>query len=1786
MYLRDTNNRARTAAVRGAESGRATIAFVTLVLLMLSVSIDGHAQIQFEEKTSVAGHFDTSESWGASWGDLNGDLWPDLYVVNHRFRPSLFRNNGDGTFTNMALQVDTSRTWLGFNLADTHGGAWADFDADGDQDLSIATGTCCDGQLMVNDGGLFTESAATYGVDDDREGRLPLWLDYNGDGELDLSYMSGSSARLFENTPTPPFPNVATSSGIGGFCWRNQYAILSDIDGDDSMEYICVREGNFPMRTMDFDAGVFTENTYLPADMIAHGTDTAVGDFDGDLLPDILVMRGNLMPNQAEYIADANNLNTSVESWVTSGTGAGLRTITFKTTGPVTITAYSNQVAFPWKIFRGANGNTLPNNPGTNQSITTWTMDPADPEDHGLAYDYPGFDPDIAPNRGTYAGYDPTTDVWTVTLVAGEQGSRAYYVIASGAEITDLDLEGDAPNDAPIAPALLMNTGSGFQNEVWSRGDVGQQMRCVSAATADFDNDMDLDLYLVCRGGVENISNRLFVNDGTGHFTEAAAAGGAAGLIGKGLASKAGTGENVATADYDLDGYMDLFVTNGLIMQPFGVGAADQLFRNTGSGNHWLEVELKGTISNIEGIGAKILFTTDPGGSNEKIQLRERNGGYHRWSQNHMRTHVGLGSNTSVDVEVRWPSGTVDIFTGVNADQLVEITEGGTLQVLTAGAAVGDPDPVSGDECGSPLYRASEDTGIFLWKDCDGNGEWRLDLIGGDATAPVMQAGSVISSDALQAVSGISLESLDTMDNTVANVIDFELTVSGGGLDAFLFSESTGAATCLFIPQQSIDIYLGAGHVRVQSPVNLTDPAAPCVAVSVADVSVSESAASADIAVSLSDAASTDVSVDITTGDATATSGNDYTTLSETVTFAAGEVAKIVTVSIVDDATFESEENLNLTLSNVNGAVIQSASALLTIVDDDAAPACGQPDFDPAVDKVLAVWKDCGTDDWHIRASAGGGTGVNHHGALLSTDVPTQVTPFSFEGNDVINVGPLAAFDYRMVMSANGVDGVDFTVNPQTGLCLTTVDPSIPIIIGADGTVASSPIDLNSISPCITAEVLETSTPEANASALIDVALSSAATTDLTVDITTIDNTAVAGSDYTATTLTLTIAAGATTATATVPVINDSDFESDENFAVMLSNGSGLFIADDYANVTIVDDDADVFCGQPVVDPAVDKVLAVWKDCGTDNWHVEASAGGGTAIRHSGTLTATSALSNVTASSFEPNDSIDYSNPLEIAYDMWMSGVGTDRFNFEADATTALCLTTLDPSIAIKVGAAGTIVSSPVDLTTLGGCVGFSVADINVSESDTSANLTVTLSSASANTVSVEATAIADSAQSPDDFAATTQTLTFAPGQTQASFTVAIVDDTVYESTESLTVQLSNPTGAFVLDPSALVTIADDDGIAACGEPAVNAATDKVLALWKDCSSDRWFASASAGGGTAINHNGSIVADSALTNVVGVSLEGNDTVDGSNPAAVMFDLWMSNAGTDGFEFDAASGTGLCLTTSDPSITVIVGAAGTAVTPPVDLSTLASCVTVSVGGVSVDEDAGTVVVPITLSASSATDVTVDVSATDASAILTEDYNGAAQAVVISAGQLSADAVFTIVDDSVTEPEETFVVSLSNAVGAQILQASAEVTILDDDANIACGAPAIDGAVTKALYVWKDCGTSTWHMRATAGGETGIQHEGTVTLTNGIFTSTPAYTAYSMEGIDSVVISNADTVATYLWRMSYNGVDGMDFDISAGAGICLDILDPALPVLIGANATAVTAPLDLETQGACQ
>ena len=184
---------------------------------------------------------------------------------------------------------------------------------------------------------------------------------------------------------------------------------------------------------------------------------------------------------------------------------------------------------------------------------------------------------------------------------------------------------------------------------------------------ADFDNDKDVDLY-VARSHInraENLNNLLFLNNGDGTFVEAPGASGAAG-------TSMGFVGGLASADINNDGFIDLLTANGEDVAINPVSGPLQLFVNQGNANNWLMVELVGTQSNRDAIGASVIVTS--GGTS---QLREQNGGVHHRSQDHRRLHFGLGSDALIDqIEVRWPSGIVQVLSNIDVNQRLRITEG------------------------------------------------------------------------------------------------------------------------------------------------------------------------------------------------------------------------------------------------------------------------------------------------------------------------------------------------------------------------------------------------------------------------------------------------------------------------------------------------------------------------------------------------------------------------------------------------------------------------------------------------------------------------------------------------------------------------------------------------------------------------------------------------------------------------------------------------------------------------------------------------------------------------------------------------------------------------------------------------------------------------------------------------------------------------------------------------------------------------------------------------------
>jgi hypothetical protein len=224
--------------------------------------------------------------------------------------------------------------------------------------------------------------------------------------------------------------------------------------------------------------------------------------------------------------------------------------------------------------------------------------------------------------------------------------------------------------------SLYQQTAPELFNDVNMNTSVGPETRKVlgfGVGFFDCDNDGFRDIFQVNGHVQDDIQQRephvtyaqpslLFRNLGQGRFEEVGLKSGppfAQPIVGRGL----------AWGDIDNDGRVDALITanNGPAM----------LWKNeTPTNHHWLALRLIGTKSNRDGIGALARVTA--GGQTQRALVRT---GSSYLSQSDLRLHFGLGAAASADVEIRWPSGIVERFSGVSADRIWTAREGaGKLQ--------------------------------------------------------------------------------------------------------------------------------------------------------------------------------------------------------------------------------------------------------------------------------------------------------------------------------------------------------------------------------------------------------------------------------------------------------------------------------------------------------------------------------------------------------------------------------------------------------------------------------------------------------------------------------------------------------------------------------------------------------------------------------------------------------------------------------------------------------------------------------------------------------------------------------------------------------------------------------------------------------------------------------------------------------------------------------------------------------------------------------------------------
>ena len=301
-------------------------------------------------------------------------------------------------------------------------------------------------------------------------------------------------------------------------------------------------------------------------------------------------------------------------------------------------------------------------------------------------------------------------------------------------------------------------------------------------------------------------------------------------------------------------------------------------------------------------------------------------------------------------------------------------------------------------------------------------------------------------------------------------------------------------------------------------------------------------------AVTLDRAAAAAVTVDYATSDGSATAGDDYTAKSGTLSFAAGETGKTVSVPIGDDNENESDETFTVTLSNASGAVLGTASATGTIENRHVVPLTASFEQVPAE-------HDGTTFVFHVRFSED--PAVSY---LVLREESFDVTGGKVDkarrkdGRDDLR-------EIHVEPSGNG----DVTVSlPPTTDC----DAHGAICTAADRPLSNA--NAATVRAMAVLSVADAETTEgAGATLEFAVTLSRAASAAVTVGYATADGTAVAGTDYTSASGTLTFDPGETSRTVSVTVLDDTVDDDGETLTLTLSNPSGARLDDAEATGTI-----------------------------------------------------------------------------------------------------------------------------------------------------------------------------------------------------------------------------------------------------------------------------------------------------------------------------------------------------------------------------------------------------------------------------------------------------------------------------------------------------------------------------------------------------------------------------------------------------------------------------------------
>ena len=748
-----------------------------------------------------------------------------------------------------------------------------------------------------------------------------------------------------------------------------------------------------------------------------------------------------------------------------------------------------------------------------------------------------------------------------------------------------------------------------------------------------------------------------------------------------------------------------------------------------------------------------------------------------------------------------------------------------------------------------------------------------------------------------------------------------------------------------------------------------------------------------------------DVTVEYTTVDGTAVAGEDYTTNTGTLTFAPEETEKRVSIEIIDDEVFEGSdpETFTVQLHNPVNGDIEAGTATVTIIDNDKRPELSIADTEvneaDETATLTVTMKGRSASDVTIAYSTVDGTAVAGQDytaktstiTFASSDAPTQRRQVTVEITDDDVYEQTEAFTVELRNPVNGI------IKTGAGSATVTVVDDDPWPVLSIGDVRVN---------------------EADETATLTVAMTGRSASDVIVDYSTVDGTAVAGQDYTAETSTVAFApSDATTQRrqVTVAIIDDEVLEDTETFTVMLEESSGFQVLHGAgtATVTIEDDDSrDVSIVRAArrVEGANKVKLRVTLDPVNDLEEVSVGyrTSDGTAVAGEDYDAKTGTLV------FEPGETEKHV----------VVGITDDVFD-EADRETFSVILSGAVGATVGVGKATVTIEDndePPELSITGGG--------DAEEDAGSVTLTVTLSAESRRQVSVGYGTSDGTAVAGEDYDAKTGTLVFEPGQTEKHVVVGITDDDLDETrSEDFRVVLQNPENAAVNVGTATVVIKDNDPrprLSIVGDIEVDEGADNaVFVVELNAQSGRTvgveYATSDGTAQHGQDYGGEpsvlIFKPGTTTMTVSVPIIDDDTIESNED----FTITLSNPVHA--RLGDAQATALILDNDRPTVSIS-------------------------GNPELVVEGGVMQLVVALSRANTEQTVVTVASSHGTAT-DLDYRPLNRTVTIDVGDTEATIPIMIEDDFIDEYDETFTVSVVSADNAEFTAAAVTVTMTDND-----------------------------------------------------------------------------------------------------------------------------------------